>query len=185
MMKFSNNYFILRHGEAISNKEQFVSSWPEKTYNPLTKKGIKQLKKIIPKIKKAKIDLIFSSDVLRTKLTAEMIAKTLGLKVKFDKRLIEIDTGKLNGKTVKEWHEYFGSRDRVKSRPPKGESWSDVMKRARNFLKDINKKYKDKKILIISHGDVLISIQGASKNLSTKKAFASIKELDNAELIKL
>ena len=184
-MKLLNDYFILRHGEARSNKDGFVSSWPEKVYNPLTKKGINQLKKIIPKIKKERIDLIFSSNVLRTKLTAEIIAKTLSLKIKFDKRLIEIDTGKLNGKTIREWHEYFGNRDRVKTKPPKGESRSDVMKRARNFLRDINKKYKDKKILIVSHEDVLISIQGVSKNLSTKKAFASIKKLNNAELRKL
>jgi bisphosphoglycerate-dependent phosphoglycerate mutase len=46
-MKLRNNYFILRHGEARSNKEQFVSSWPEKAHNPLTEKGIEQVKKIV------------------------------------------------------------------------------------------------------------------------------------------
>ena len=41
----NNTYFILRHGKARSNKEQFVSSWPEKVHNPLTQKGRQQIKK--------------------------------------------------------------------------------------------------------------------------------------------
>ena len=39
VMKLNNKYYILRHGEALSNVKQVCSSWPEKFKNPLTKHG--------------------------------------------------------------------------------------------------------------------------------------------------
>ena len=182
-MQLRNTYFILRHGESRSNKERFVSSWPEKKYNPLTLKGRKQVKQVIKKLKN--IDLIFSSDLLRTKQTAEIIAKELDLKINFDKRLREIDTGDLNSKSAKEWYEYFGNKDRARKRPVNGENRKDVMNRINNFLKSINKKYKNKRILIIGHGDILISFHGIAKSLSVKKTFNLFNEFKNAELRKL
>ena len=181
----NNNYFILRHGEARSNKEKFVSSWPEKRKNPLTEKGRKQVKQIITKIKKENVDLIFSSDLLRTKQTAEIVAKELGLKINFDKRLREHDTGELNGKSMEEWYKYRVI-DSFNKKAPNGESFSDIKKRVDDFLSDIEKKYKDKDILIIAHGNVLIVFQAAIKNLSGQEMLDDKKalELKNAELRK-
>ena len=47
-----NKYFILRHGEAVSNEKGLISSWPEKFNNPLTIKGKKQIKKAAQESKK-------------------------------------------------------------------------------------------------------------------------------------
>lgn len=176
-MELSNTYFILRHGEAKSNKEQFVSSWPEKVYNPLTEKGKKQIKKIVPRIKREDIDLIFSSDLLRTKQTAEIAAKELGLKANFDKRLREHNFGIFNGSSEKEWIEYFVGINRFKERPPKGENWTDIKKRVKEFLKYLEKKYNNKIILVIAHGDVLLSLQWIINNLSGEEAYKNRKEL--------
>jgi len=178
----NNTYFILRHGQARSNKYRFISSWPEKRYNPLTKKGKKQVKKAIKELEK--IDLIFSSDVLRTKLTSEIIAKKFNLKVNFDKRLREIDTGIFNGKSIKKWHKFFKNKDRITTRPLKGENYTDIFNRITNFLKEIDKKYKGKNILIVSHCDLLISIQAFVKNISIEQAFKSTG-LSTGELKKL
>lgn len=176
-MKLNNIYFILRHGEARSNKEQFVSSWPEKVNNPLTEKGKKQVKKIIPKLKRENIDLIFSSDLLRCKQTAEMISKSSKFKIKFDKRLRETNVGIFNGRTVEEWENFFkNKKERFIKRPPKGESKRDVYKRMLDFIKEINKRYTNRSILIISHGDVLL---GAVKGFSGKKM---LRNKDKSEL---
>jgi len=169
-MKLSNNYFILRHGEAISNQKEFCSSWPEKFKNPIIKKGKKQIQKIISRLKKDKIDLIFSSDVLRCKETAQMIAKELDLKINFDKRIREIDMGILNGKSIKKWNDYFKNRaEKFTKRAPGAENRRDIKKRLMDFIKDINKKYKNKNILIVSHEDILIILQGAVKGFSEKE----------------
>jgi len=177
-MKLLNNYFILRHGNAFSNKEGFVSSWPEKRKNPLTKKGEKQIQKIIPKLKKEKIDLFFSSDLLRTKQTAEMIAKGLKIKIKFDKRLRERDTGIFNDKSIKEWRSYFKNQaEKSEKRPPQGESRRDIKKRVLDFIKDIDQKYKNKNILIISHEDPLMVLESAVKEMSEKDMIKQWKKL--------
>jgi len=169
-MKLFNNYFILRHGEAVSNKEDFVSCWPEKIKNPLTSKGKKQIQKIILELKKEKINLIFSSDVLRAKQTAQMTAKELGLKVSFDKRLREINVGIFNGESIKEWNSYFVTRaEKFTKRAPGAENRRDIKKRMMDFIKDIDKKYKNKTILIISHENPLIVLQGVAKGFSEKE----------------
>ena len=82
-----NQYFILRHGEALNNLKKIFSCWPEKFHCPLTLNGQKQIKEIAKKLEKQKIDLIFTSDLLRTKQTAEIIGKKLKIKPKIDKRL--------------------------------------------------------------------------------------------------
>ncbi|MFZ5559258.1 MAG: histidine phosphatase family protein [Patescibacteria group bacterium] len=177
-MKLKNNYYLLRHGEARSNKERFVSCWPEKIYNPLTSKGIKQIKELIPILKKEKIDFIFSSDLLRTKQTAEMIAKQLKLKADFDKRLREIKLGEFNGRLESDWNKFFKTpKERFTKRPRGGENYRDIKKRAFKFLEEINKKYKNKKILIISHGAILFVLEAITKGFNEGQEIIHRKKL--------
>ena len=177
-MKLNNIYFLLRHGQARSNKERFVSSWPERIYNPLTPKGIKQIKDLIPIFKKEKIDLIFSSDLLRTKQSAEMIAKQLKRKVNFDKRLREIKLGKFNGGLENDWNKFFKTpKEKFTKRPRNGENYRDIRKRAFKFLEEINKKYRNKRILIISHGAILFVLEAIIKGFNEKQEIINRKKL--------
>jgi broad specificity phosphatase PhoE len=187
-MKLNNTYFILRHGQSSSNKYHFISSWPEKRHNPLTAEGKKQIEKLIPILKKKKIDLIFSSDLLRAKQTAEMIADNLGLKINFDKRLREMEFGAFNGKSEEKWKEFFKNRlKRFVKKPPKGENYRDVRKRMAEFFEAINKKYKNKKILIVSHGALLFSLQIIVKGLgeTEEKKDGKRFRVKNGELKKI
>lgn len=177
-MKLNNFYFILRHGEAKSNTEKFVSSWPEKVHNPLTRKGRRRIEEISGKIKKQKIDFIFSSDLLRTRQSAEIIAKKIGLKINFDKRLREISMGIYNAEKEQSWNDFFKTNlKRFVRRPKNGENYRDVKKRVADFIKEINKKHSNKKILIISHGCVLFSLQAFVKNLTEKQEIRLKREL--------
>jgi broad specificity phosphatase PhoE len=185
-MKLNNTYYIFRHGEAVSNKKNVSSSWPEKFFNPLTFRGKQQIKRVIPRIKKLKIDLIFSSDILRTKQTAEIIAKVLKLRVKFDKKLREINTGIFNGGPLDKWYEFYRQNTEFFIKKPKngGENYREVKERAKNFLKKIDKKYKNKKILIVGHGGVFENMQALIKNYTEKQQILYKKDLilKNGEL---
>ena len=157
-MKLNNKYYILRHGEALSNVRQVVSSWPEKFENPLTEKGIEMIKDSAEFLQKLLVvqgktlDLIFASDLLRTKQTAEIIGEALKIKPKFDKRLREVGYGIMNGGSITDLDTVFKKEEeRIKNKMPKGESYEDVLKRVYSFLKGTDKKYKNKNILIISH----------------------------------
>jgi broad specificity phosphatase PhoE len=171
-MKLNNQYYLLRHGEAVSNKKKIVSSWPEKFSNPLTQKGKQQIKRLVPKIKALNINLIFSSDLLRTKQTARIISEALKFKIKFDKRLREVKTGNFEGKPLEEWYDFYQHHYKnFFTKKPKngGENYREVKKRARKFLIEINKKYKNKKILIVSHGGLLENMQALVKNQTEKQ----------------
>lgn len=166
-MKLNNRYFLSRHGEAFSNANCIVSSWPEKIKNPLTKKGVEQIKKVIEELKNVNIDLIFASDLLRAEQTAGMIGKDLDLKVKFDKRLREINFGIMSGGPAEKFVEFFKDRkERIHKHIPKGESYTDVFKRVSKFLKEIDKKYKGKNILLVSHQAPLFLLEGYMNGLS-------------------
>lgn len=161
-MKLKNTYYLLRHGQSLKNTLDLSSNWPEKFYLPLTRLGRKQVKESVKELKKKEIDLIFCSDILRTKQTAEIVGKEIGLKSKTDKRLREIDSGILNGRPLSEarnfWRTKEGECDRVKHylrrfymTPPKAENYAKVEKRMLDFIKDMEKKYVGKKIVVVSH----------------------------------
>jgi len=174
-----NIYFILRHGETTyqTKKKGMMYSWPESIPIKLTKKGEKQIKAIAKKLKKTRIDLIYSSDIFRARQTAEIVANELSLKVIFDSRLRDINLGIYHGGSKKEFYREFPDpKKRFSKRPKGGESWSDCKKRMLNFIREIDKKYKNKKILIVGHGDPLWLLEGAMKGLSETELLKQIFE---------
>ncbi len=183
--KFStNNYFLLRHGESVANAEEFHCSWPEPQKAPLTENGKKTIQGLIPALRKANIDLMFSSDILRTKETAQIVGEALGIKVEFDERLREVDTGILNGKDIAEAEKYFNAQnetDRIYKRFyqgfPGGEKYSQVTVRAGEFVKDIERKYKDKNILIVSHEILLALLTASSRGYTVEESINHREEL--------
>ncbi len=193
-----NKYFILRHGESLKNLKQIAACWPEKIPYPLTEAGKRQIKEVARKLKKQKINLIFTSDLLRTKQTAEIVGKALGIKPKFDKRLREVNVGILNGKLTKEVGKFWDKEGklppleyylkRFQLAPPKGETYTQVEKRVFDFVKEIDKKYKNKNILIIGHQRPLTLLEKAIYEYDLKKFVKIIirkKEIKTGEVRKL
>ena len=159
-----NNYFILRHGDSLRQKSKISVCWPEKIHCPLTEKGTEQVLKSAKILKNKKIDLIFSSDLLRTKQTAQIVSGEVGAKVIFDKRLREYNVGTFNGKDpFLVWEYLKKSGNIVSAKPPQGESLLEIRKRMYGFIKDVNEKYHGKNILIVSHELPLTIFEGALK----------------------
>jgi len=185
-MELNNKYYILRHGEAVSNIKGFVSSWPEKSDNPLTEAGVKQAEQATKKILSENIDLIFSSDILRAKQTSQIIAEQLKKEVILDERLREIDFSIFNSKPIADFINQFANREtRIKEKAPHGESYEDILKRMDSFLNDIEKKYSNKKILIVSHQAPLFILEGIFLGYSLEESvefFTDDKLLSNCEL---
>ena len=183
----------MRHGEnnhLVKNKD-IAYFWPEVTPIKLTKKGQKDVKNSVKKIKKAGIDLIYSSDILRAKETAKIAAKELGIKkIIYDKRLRDINMGVYQGRAKKDFCEFMGYKKRKFSKnPPRGESWVDVKKRVKNFIKKVDKTYKGKNILIVGHGDPLWLLEGVVKGKTNRQlineVFKKEKYIGIAELRKI
>ena len=160
----------MRHGQAISNTKDIVSCWPEKFYNPLTELGKQQVRESAEKLKNKKIDLIFSSDLLRAQQTAGTVAKLLKIKIKFDKRLREQNSGVFNGQPMSRLKTFFGKRGlrRFKIKPRNGETYVDIEKRMLDCIKSIDEKFKGKNILIVSHGKSIDLAEAAVRNIPNK-----------------
>ncbi len=184
-----NNYFILRHGEALSNKEHFISSFPEKRPSPLTEKGKKQSLKVAEKLKEKNIDLIFSSDLQRCSKTAEIVGEKLGIKPKYDKRLREYDIGIFNGEPIEKLVNFFKEeKERFEIRPPQGENYKELIERMYDFIESIEKEHSDKNILIVSHQANLTLLEGKARGLTGEETLEEIspeKRVKKAEIRKL
>jgi isoleucyl-tRNA synthetase len=151
----SKNLFILsRHGEAEHNVKNISSSYPETFINNLTTKGVERARGLAQVIQdQGGVDMIFSSDLARTKQTAETVGKLLNVPVEFDMRLREYNFGVYNGKPADQFDKVFAAEKRWESFPEGGESNKQVQDRMVDFINDVNTKYNGKKILVVSHGD--------------------------------
>ena len=163
----------MRHGENVYRIKKRGYAYPLKDNNSikLTKGGKNQVKKGLKKIKKEKIDFIYSSDFCRTKETAKIASRELDIKkINFDKRLRDINMGVFHGRKKEEFYKFVDYKKRkFSTKPPKGKSWNDLKKRMAGFLKNIDKKYKNKKILIVGHGDPLWILEGIIKGMTNRE----------------
>ena len=188
--KSGNTYRVMRHGQTEANVLGIVDIT---TNRSLSEEGKRLAEAKVEEMKKEglKPDLIFVSPYNRTKETALMVARALGVgqnNVIEDDRLKEWNMGEgFDGKPLGEFFEKLnreGGND-YHFKLPGGESYSDVIRRTAEFLYEIESKYADKQILIVSHAGPIKSmlltasgtdLKGADKFLDESRKF------DNAEV---
>jgi len=185
----------MRHGQAKSNVKEVCSCWPETFKNPLTIYGKEMVRESAEKLEKSLIlkgqtvDLIFSSDLLRAQQTANIVGKIFGVKPKFDERLREINFGVYNGKNlIGMWKFFKKEEERIKKAPPGGESYNQIVKRIMGAIKDIEKKYKGRIVVLVSHEGPLFLLQGRAMGLSVKETIENVlldKRIHKAEIREL
>ncbi|MBI1866168.1 MAG: histidine phosphatase family protein [Candidatus Staskawiczbacteria bacterium] len=163
LKNLKNRYFIIRHGESKANVKGILLSHPKDGTISfgLSQKGNRQVKDSVLKNKKSKLldssIIIYSSDFLRAKETAEIAKKLLGVKkIIFHKNLRERYFGKLDKTPLNNLIKVWEYDERNANHKHEGvESPNKVLKRTLVLINKLEKKYKNKKILLVSHGDVL------------------------------
>lgn len=174
-----NKYFVIRHGEADNNVLN-VCSKNLKDEHHLTENGKKQILASARELKNKKIDLIITSPYFRTKESAEILAKELGVtEVLEEGRMEEVNVGELGGKNVLEYYNLFSSlEERFSKASERGETLNDVKKRVSEFLYDINKKYSNRNILIVSHENPSWLLMAGAQGMNLKESI-DLKEKEN------
>lgn len=167
-MLCSNNYFLVRHAPAQNNERNFLSSSKTQEQFGITQQGEEKIENLFKLFSKEnKIDLIVTSPYRRCLQTAKIANKFFGVPIEEDFNLREIEFGEFEGKTPDEYHEYFrnlgGGVDIVL---PGGESRLMVRSRMEKAFDTLEEKFKNKNILIISHGEPLRQLL-AAKGTST------------------
>ena len=116
-----------------------------------------------PGLLDARIDAIYSSDVSRTRKTAEIIAEGRGIGVRELFELRERNYGRWEGVTQEEWQatdpEGFAHWKRSPDTytPPGGESLDEVLARTSRAAEHIKERHlNDDSIVVVGHGAALL-----------------------------
>lgn len=165
------NLYLVRHGKTNAkenNRKQAPTS-------PLSDEGKKQASAVAERLTKEQIDVIISSKWDRAYQTAEAVAKKLEMKFETVEGIHEKEHNPdiygvdLDSELFKRYSneiENFDSDIDWKF-DGIGESLRDLINRAKKFQGYLTKKYKDKNVLVVSHGQfirafVILSILGES-----------------------
>lgn len=148
---------FVRHGESVDNARKVTQGQSD---CGLSKLGLVEAKLVGERLKKEKIDVIFVSDLRRTKHTAKEITKYhVGVPIFYDKRLRERNFGVYQGRpwTAVRVAAKKSGKDIDQFKPRGGESLYDVIARSNIFFSEILPNYRSKNILIITHGGFMIA----------------------------
>lgn len=146
-------YFI-RHGESEANIKKIFSNRGLK--HGLTLNGVAQVKKAVKILSKFKIDLIYSSPLLRAQQTTEIIQQALMCNAEIAEELKEADSGLENKFDNESWQTHFEimqqwlSGYNLDKKINDGESFLEIKTR---FLPLINKTINlENNVLMVGHG---------------------------------
>lgn len=157
---------LLRHLKSQWNLENRFTGW---TDVPLSEEGIRNAKKVADKLSKVKIDIVYTSPLIRNKETARIILGFLNKKdlpIIVNKALDERNYGKLQGMNKDAAAKKYG-KEKVRlwrrswdKTPPGGESLKDTYNRAVPFFqKHIEKDLKKgKNVLVVASHNSLRAI---------------------------
>lgn len=166
---FSNESIILliRHGQTDWNIDDRIQGH---TNNPLNKKGIIQAKNLANKIEAHHPDIkaIYSSDLDRAFLTAQITAKRLHLSVEKRPQLRERNNGSAEGLSSQEECILYGESEKILDQLypsyqerwchtsiPGAETYDNLLQRIKDELSKIAKEHPNEKVAIFAHGEIL------------------------------
>lgn len=178
--------WLVRHGQTDWN---LAVRYQGQTDIPLNQEGIAQAKAIAEHLKVRKYNALYSSDLIRARKTADIIAEKVNLPVITDRRLREISQGSLEGMKPSEVPAKYpeliawAKTDYQNWHAPGGESVRQVAERMAAVANDIARKHPGGKVLVVSHGFALATLIVQAAKLPLEESYAWIPE--NAEPFKL
>ncbi len=168
-----NTYYMRRHGQTTRNEtgDAINSTDLKKDIYHLKPEFQFEIENSLEPLKHEGVDVVYTSPFIRTQETAAIAARMLHANVIVDDRLTEIGQGSvIEGKKGSEGQAL--KRTTEDEKPIDGESYNDVRRRMADFMKEMESKYRNKKILIISHGDPLWLLNGMAEGQTGDEIFS-------------
>ena len=150
--------FLVRHGDTELNSAERY--WGRSDVK-LSAAGIEQAEKLCDRLAVEKIDAVYSSDLERALVTAEIIASSHQLAVITCAELREVNFGQLEGLTFSEISRLYPEVAKLwaerstKLKYPGGESLVKFNNRVSKFLSSLDKHAVEETILVVAHAGVL------------------------------
>lgn len=149
-----NTYYLVRHGQTVWNT---LGQTQGHGNSPLTELGIQQAKDLAEALKEYPIDIIYCSDLGRAVETAEIIGKELNIEIHPTESLREMGFGVWEGMPLREIEKIYPESFKMwRNEPEKvqiegGETLDMIKQRQDKLIEELNEKYKNKHILLVSH----------------------------------
>ncbi len=162
--------FFVRHGDVLNHKGIIYGY----LNYPLSPDGKTKIRKVAVFLKKRGISYIYASPIRRCRETAGIIGRTLGLKPKIERRLIEAEWTKAWQGTPaalmtkifpSQWETYRKNPARLRAG---GSTLPRVAARVASFTKDMVSRHAGQTVVAITHGDplkcLILKLQGKGYN---------------------
>ncbi len=151
---------FMRHGQAYNNVQKLLVGRNLESH--LTDLGREQVRNTSQILKTINIDQIYSSPVIRTVETAEIVSDVVNMPFQKDERLFEIELGKLVGMYYEDlinkhgnlFVKFYSDDDNENSLLEfEVESFRAVKQRISELLEEISIKHQNENVLLVSHLD--------------------------------
>src|SRR5262245_29489310 len=145
---------VVRHGQTTWNASK---RWQGRADSPLSALGIAQAEwaaKVLDPF-----DLVVTSDLTRARDTGAIISKALGVESVADPDLVERDVGAWTGLTFDEIEAGWPGALAIGDHPDGWESDEAVADRAMGAMRRIAKEQPGARVLVVTHGGLIRSIE--------------------------
>lgn len=142
--------YCVRHGQSIHNLRQTIAGQLD---SELTPHGFEDARSVAAALRGCDFDVVYCSDLLRARQTAETIMNALQLSrpMRYSPLLRELDYGCFTNKTVAETFQIINYKRVPEQRYPGGESFNDLQTRIGQFLSELQSVSAGQKILVVAH----------------------------------
>jgi broad specificity phosphatase PhoE len=176
---------LARHGETDWNR---THRWQGFTGPSLNETGRRQARELAARL--SDIDAIYSSDTDRALETARVVAARLGLTVREDQRLRELNFGEWEGLTRHEINQrYAGAFSRWDAcelaEPTGGESDAAMAERVLQALSEIAERHGDGRVLVVTSGGPIRAVQAHAGGIEQALARRHFDRVENCTLVEL
>lgn len=156
--------YLIRHGETEWNT---TMKFQGMTDIPLSERGRQQAVSLGKRLAGLKPDAFYASDLVRAYETATIISGQQGMPIETVPGLRELNFGAWEGLTITEikrlypvtikqwWENPFSIRI------PGGETYSELIERSVNAIKEIVTRHSNGQVVVVSHGGAIRSIVGS------------------------
>jgi probable phosphoglycerate mutase len=177
---------LVRHGETDWNRDRRFQGHADQ---PLNDAGREQARALADELAGEQIDFIYTSDLVRARETANIVAARLGAEVVVRSELREIDVGDWEGLTwpeieerhpegARSWHEQGQGW-------ASGETYDELGERIIAALRRIAADHPDQSVLVVGHGGTVRATRAFIEGLSVADSRRQSPGIGNCEVFRV
>ena len=173
--------YLVRHAEAEGNLYRRIHGQYDSLVTP---RGMEQIKALAKRFEDIHVDAVYSSDLCRTRTTAQAIYEPKGLPLITTPALREIAMGEWEddmwGRIEEDFPEQYNYYNNCPDKwdIPGGEHWDDFCRRITGAMLTIAEENPDKIVAAVSHGCAIRALISVIKGIPASE-ISSVQYCDN------